>query len=143
MQRKGQTVLVTAAAGGTGQLAVQLAVLAGCTVIGTCSGGDKERLLRLVKQAQPCLPICPSMPVSPTCSQHRAQAPSNQHHTVQRLLPGAHTARRSLGCHRVINYRQESLKAVLKKEYPEGVDCVYESGACFYWRWRAAAGGRR
>ena len=48
MQRKGQTVLVTAAAGGTGQLAVQLAVLAGCTVIGTCSGGDKERLLRLV-----------------------------------------------------------------------------------------------
>jgi NADPH-dependent curcumin reductase CurA len=43
----------------------------------------------------------------------------------------------------VINYRQESLKAVLKKEYPEGVDCVYESGACFYWRWRAAAGGLR
>jgi len=46
LQRKGQTVLVTAAAGGTGQLAVQLAVLAGCTVIGTCSGGDKADLLR-------------------------------------------------------------------------------------------------
>ena len=39
-------MLVTAAAGGTGQLAVQLAVLAGCTVIGTCSGGDKADLLR-------------------------------------------------------------------------------------------------
>jgi hypothetical protein len=46
LQRKGQTVLVTAAAGGTGQLAVQLALLAGCRVVGTCSGGDKERLLR-------------------------------------------------------------------------------------------------
>jgi len=46
VQRKGQTVLVTAAAGGTGQLAVQLAVLAGCHVIGTCSGGAKAELLR-------------------------------------------------------------------------------------------------
>ena len=46
LQRKGQTVLVTAAAGGTGQLAVQLAVLAGCHVIGTCSGGSKADLLR-------------------------------------------------------------------------------------------------
>jgi NADPH-dependent curcumin reductase CurA len=46
LQRKGQTVLVTAAAGGTGQIAVQLAVMAGCHVVGTCSGGDKERLLR-------------------------------------------------------------------------------------------------
>lgn len=45
-QRKGQTVLVTAAAGGTGQIAVQLAVMAGCHVIGTCSGGAKETLLR-------------------------------------------------------------------------------------------------
>lgn len=46
MQRKGQTVLVTAAAGGTGQLAVQLALLAGCHVVGTCSGGAKAELLR-------------------------------------------------------------------------------------------------
>ncbi|PSC71056.1 zinc-binding alcohol dehydrogenase domain-containing 2 [Micractinium conductrix] len=77
--RKGQTVLVTAAAGGTGQLAVQLAVLAGCHVLGTCSGGAKETLLK------------------------------------------------SLGCHRVINYKTESLKAVLKAEFPKGVDVVYES----------------
>lgn len=45
-QRKGQTVLVTAAVGGTGQLAVQLALLAGCHVVGTCSGGAKAELLR-------------------------------------------------------------------------------------------------
>lgn len=38
---KGQTILVTAAAGGTGQLAVQLAKLAGNTVIGTCGGPAK------------------------------------------------------------------------------------------------------
>jgi hypothetical protein len=46
LQRKGQTVLVTAAAGGTGQLAVPMAVLAGCHVIGICSGGSKAELLR-------------------------------------------------------------------------------------------------
>lgn len=40
---KGQTILVTAAAGGTGQLAVQLAKLAGNTVIGTCGGPAKAR----------------------------------------------------------------------------------------------------
>lgn len=77
--RKGQTVLVTAAAGGTGQLAVQLAVLAGCTVVGTCSGGAKTDLLK------------------------------------------------SLGCRRVINYKKESLKEVLKREFPRGIDVVYES----------------
>jgi NADPH:quinone reductase-like Zn-dependent oxidoreductase len=88
LQRKGQTVLVTAAAGGTGQLAVQLAALAGCHVIGTCSGGDKETLLR------------------------------------------------SLGCHRVVNYRRERLREVLKAEYPRGLDLVYESGGL---GWQQAA----
>ena len=34
---------------------------------------------------------------------------------------------RSLGADRVVNYRTESLSAVLKKEYPRGVDIVYES----------------
>ncbi len=42
----GETVLVTAAAGGTGQVAVQLAHLAGNTVIGTCSTPEKMDLLR-------------------------------------------------------------------------------------------------
>lgn len=41
-----KTVLVTAAAGGTGQFAVQLAKLAGCHVVATCGGPAKARLLR-------------------------------------------------------------------------------------------------
>ncbi|MCU0498302.1 MAG: zinc-binding dehydrogenase [Anaerolineae bacterium] len=41
-----ETVLITAAAGGTGQFAVQLAKLAGNKVIGTCSSDDKVELLR-------------------------------------------------------------------------------------------------
>ncbi|GAB1421855.1 NADPH:quinone oxidoreductase family protein [Anaerolineales bacterium] len=39
--KKGETVLVTAAAGGTGSFAVQLAKAAGCTLIGTCSSDEK------------------------------------------------------------------------------------------------------
>ncbi len=70
--RMGEVVLVTAAAGGTGQLAVQLAKLAGNTVIGTCSTPDKVQFLK------------------------------------------------SLGCDRVINYKQENIEKVLKKEYPQG-----------------------
>jgi len=43
--RAGETVLVTAAAGGAGHFAVQLAKLAGCTVIGTCSSAEKALAL--------------------------------------------------------------------------------------------------
>ncbi|XP_046369142.2 prostaglandin reductase-3-like [Haliotis rufescens] len=77
--QKGEKVLVTAAAGGTGQFAVQLAKLAGCHVIGTCSSEEKVKFLK------------------------------------------------SLGCDRPINYKVESVKEVLKKEYPGGIDVVYES----------------
>lgn len=38
-----EIVLVTAAAGGTGQIALQLAKLAGNTVVGTCGGPEKAR----------------------------------------------------------------------------------------------------
>lgn len=75
----GETVLVTAAAGGTGSFVVQLAKLAGCTVIGTCGSADKVAFLR------------------------------------------------QLGCDRPVNYREESLKDVLKTEFPNGVDIVFES----------------
>lgn len=44
--RPGQKVLITAAAGGTGQFAVQLAKLAGCHVIGTCSTDEKVTFLK-------------------------------------------------------------------------------------------------
>ncbi|KAF1806751.1 orotate phosphoribosyltransferase, partial [Mucor lusitanicus] len=69
---KGETVLVTAAAGGAGQIAVQLAKLAGNHVIGTCSNDDKVAMLK------------------------------------------------EMGCDRVINYKKEDFKAVMKKEYPRG-----------------------
>ncbi|XP_027623921.1 prostaglandin reductase 3 isoform X2 [Tupaia chinensis] len=82
---EGKTVLVTAAAGGTGQFAVQLSKKAKCHVIGTCSSDEKSAFLK------------------------------------------------SLGCDRPINYKAEPIKAVLKREYPQGVDVVYESvgGAMF------------
>lgn len=77
--KKGETVLVTAAAGGTGQFAVQFAKQAGCHVIGTCSSNEKAGFLK------------------------------------------------SIGCDRPINYTTEDLAKVLRKEYPQGVDVVYES----------------
>ena len=69
--RSGETVLVTAAAGGVGQFVVQLAKQAGNTVIATCGSEEKARLLR------------------------------------------------RLGADRIVNYRQESLKEVLRKEHPK------------------------
>ncbi|KAJ1535934.1 Prostaglandin reductase 3 [Cladochytrium tenue] len=75
----GETVLVTAAAGGAGQIAVQLAKQAGNHVIGTCSSDDKAAALR------------------------------------------------ELGCDRVINYKKENVREVLRKEYRKGVDIVFES----------------
>ena len=58
---------------------MQLAKLAGCHVIGTCSSAEKVDVLK------------------------------------------------RLGCDRVINYKQESLAGVLRKEYAKGIDIVYES----------------
>ncbi|KAI9097001.1 hypothetical protein DFS34DRAFT_622150 [Phlyctochytrium arcticum] len=74
----GETVLVTAAAGGAGQMAVQLAKLAGNTVIGTCSSDAKAAVLK------------------------------------------------KLGCDRVINYKTENIGEVLKKEYPQGMNVIFE-----------------
>jgi NADPH:quinone reductase-like Zn-dependent oxidoreductase len=42
----GETVLVTAAAGGTGQFAVQLAKLAGCRVVAVCGSEAKAAAAR-------------------------------------------------------------------------------------------------
>ncbi|XP_048882900.1 prostaglandin reductase-3-like [Brienomyrus brachyistius] len=76
---EGQTVLVTAAAGGTGQFAVQFSKAAGCHVIGLCSSDTKAGFLK------------------------------------------------TIGCDRPINYRKEDLSEVLRREYPRGVDVIYES----------------
>lgn len=77
--KSNEVVLVTAAAGGTGHIAVQLAKLAGNHVIGTCSSETKAQLLK------------------------------------------------ELGCERTINYRNEDLNQVLKKEYPNGVNLIFDS----------------
>ncbi len=76
--KSNEVVLVTAAAGGTGHIAVQLAKLAGNHVIGTCSSEAKAKLLR------------------------------------------------KLGCDRIINYRTENLNQVLKQEYPNGVNLIFD-----------------
>lgn len=73
-----ETVLVTAAAGGTGHLAVQFAKLAGNHVIGTCGSEAKMNLLK------------------------------------------------KLGCDRVINYKTEDVNEVLQREYPDGINLVFE-----------------
>lgn len=77
--KSGNTVLVTAAAGGTGQFAVQLAKLAGNSVVATCGGQEKARLLK------------------------------------------------RFGVDRVIDYRTEDIKTVLREEFPKGIDIIYES----------------
>src|SRR6185503_6893231 len=77
--KSGETILVTAAAGGTGQFAVQLAKLTGNHVIGTCGSEEKAELLR------------------------------------------------ELGCDRVVNHRREDVGEVLRREYPNGINLVYES----------------
>jgi len=43
--QRGETVLITAAAGGAGHFAVQFAKLAGCVVIGTCGSPQKAEVL--------------------------------------------------------------------------------------------------
>jgi NADPH-dependent curcumin reductase CurA len=76
--KSNEVILVTAAAGGTGHIAVQLAKLAGNYVIGTCGSEQKAALLR------------------------------------------------TLGCDRIINYHAENLDRVLKSEYPNGIDLVFD-----------------
>ena len=43
---RGETVLITAAAGGTGQIVVQVAKAAGCHVIALCSSDSKAAMLK-------------------------------------------------------------------------------------------------
>ena len=85
--RSKETVLVTAAAGGTGQFAVQLAKLAGNTVVATCGSDDKAQLLtnlgcdRVInynkEQTKVRLATWPA--AEPTLSSASVQAPSCCH----------------------------------------------------------------
>lgn len=83
--RDGETVAISAAAGGLGHMLVQLARLRGCTVIGVAGGPAKGAFLR------------------------------------------------SLGADRVIDYRSEDVAAVLRAEYPRGLDVAIDtvSGTIF------------
>ncbi|KAI9137245.1 putative oxidoreductase [Paraphysoderma sedebokerense] len=51
--KAGETVLVTAASGGTGQIACQVAKQAGCKVIGTCGSQDKVEYLKSIGVDRP------------------------------------------------------------------------------------------
>ncbi|CAL1276070.1 unnamed protein product [Larinioides sclopetarius] len=75
----GDKVLITAAAGGAGHIAVQWAKNAGCHVIGTCSSEEKVKFLK------------------------------------------------GIGCDRPINDKEESLVDILHKEYPDGLNVIWES----------------
>lgn len=81
----GETVAVSAAAGGLGHIIVQVAKKAGNHVIGICGGGEKAKRLT------------------------------------------------EIGCDRVIDYRTEDVGAVLKAEYPRGINIAYDSvGGAIY-----------
>jgi hypothetical protein len=77
--KAGDKVLITAAAGGTGHIAVQWAKSKGCTVIGTTSSAEKAAFLK------------------------------------------------GLGCDHVINYREEDISTALKRDFPDGVDVIWET----------------
>lgn len=77
--RPGETVAVSAAAGGLGHFVVQLAKLRGCHVLAITGDDAKAEALT------------------------------------------------SLGADRVVNHRRESLREVLTKEYPRGIDLAYDS----------------
>lgn len=77
--KAGDKVLITAAAGGTGHLAVQWAKSKGAHVIGTTSSADKVTYLK------------------------------------------------SIGADHVINYREEDLSTALTRDYPDGVDVIWET----------------
>jgi NADPH-dependent curcumin reductase CurA len=83
--KDGETVAISAAAGGLGHLIVQLAVLRGCHVVAVCGGQVKSDFVR------------------------------------------------SLGAHRVIDYRSESVAEVLAAEYPNKLDVAIDtvSGTIF------------
>lgn len=77
--KTGQTIAVSAAAGGLGHIVVQVAKQAGNHVIGLAGSDEKCAILR------------------------------------------------KLGCDRPINYNTENIDAVLKAEYPNGIDIAYDS----------------
>ncbi|MCO5560901.1 hypothetical protein L7F22_014521 [Adiantum nelumboides] len=108
--RTRETVLVTAAAGGTGQFAVQL---------------PAAPALFPMTWARCPLILTEFMNFILFCGQ-LAKLAGNK---VVATCGGAAkvTLLRELGADRVIDYRTENVSEVLKREFPKGVDLVYES----------------
>lgn len=77
--KSGEKVLITAAAGGTGQIAVQWAKHRNCYVIAMTSSEDKAKLLK------------------------------------------------ELGADFIINYKKDNVNEVLKKNFPDGVNVIWET----------------
>lgn len=78
--KSGETIVISAAAGGLGHIVVQLCKQKHCTVVAICGTDEKVRLLESLR-----------------C------------------------------CDRIINYRKESVEAVLKKEYNNQFDVAFDS----------------
>lgn len=77
--KRGETVAISAAAGGLGHILVQLAVLRGCHVVAVCGGARKADFVR------------------------------------------------SLGAHRVIDYRAESVREVIGADYRDRLDVAIDT----------------
>lgn len=77
--KQGDKVLVTAAAGPCGLMALQWAKSRGCYVIGITSSDDRVKILK------------------------------------------------SVGCDKIINYKLNDLGSMLKKDFPKGIDVIWET----------------
>ncbi|KAJ8423302.1 hypothetical protein Cgig2_002565 [Carnegiea gigantea] len=120
----GETVLVTAAAGGTGQFAVQLAKLAGNKVVATCGGKDKAMLLKELGVDRVINYKEEDIKTEITDSQVSLQAAAIVV-SFRSLLLLLLLATASLVQPILINRYLDD--QVLKKEFPKGVDIIYES----------------
>ncbi|KAF9675918.1 hypothetical protein SADUNF_Sadunf09G0083700 [Salix dunnii] len=108
--KSGEAVLVTAAAGGTGQFAVQVT---GWRISKTEYKGKYALFLskqRPVRSEYLQLAKLAGNTVVATCGGNKKAI----------LL-------KQLGVDRVIDYKAEDVKMVLKKEFPKGIDIIYES----------------
>jgi hypothetical protein len=155
--RPSDTVLVTAAAGGTGHFAVQLAKRMGCVLTPTRAsppptapkGALRQRENRTPRDwADPhpptdeeaqcaALPALTSLSLSAGAARCRVRVEAAPRSPALTMAGRCHVvgtcggaakvaALRELGCDRIIDHTVEDVGRVLKTEYPDGIDLVYE-----------------
>ncbi|KAE8680013.1 ARP protein (REF) isoform 2 [Hibiscus syriacus] len=113
--KSGQVVLVTAAAGGTGQFAVQLAKIAGNKVVATCGGKEKATLLKELgvdRVIDYKTEDVKAISVAIIFYRHTCHAPSSE---IDLTTVRTTKTLNAIG-----------LKGFALKEFPKGVDIVYE-----------------